>query len=356
LYRVGALGDFVDAQGNRIATEQKVRRFTEELNRIGRQLAITEILFVVDDTSSMKPWFARTAEAISSIAGRVQEAVDKNAAVRAGVAYYNDLDPSRPAHPGYEVAPLVDLSRREEVETLMANLEKHGEKGGGGQPREMAFQGLSAALHAADFERYSQKFVVVIGDCGDRGGGPTVQDLIGQIRQLSPDTCFLAVHVPQAARIDRDGDMRAFRTEMQAIVNGLNQGLEHPLSAYANISDRQGFLQKIDDTYHALRRQQVAEQRQLEDAKKGGRLPSTKIVQLESQFAQDPEMLALIDHIKRQEGVQLFFDGYAWYYDGSDPAQIAKCDLRPYVLTTESELEQLQKLLLVPRQPSIVRC
>lgn len=348
LYRVGVLGSFVGADGQSIASAERVREYQQAISRLTGQLALTEILFVIDDTSSMKPWFRNTASAIQGILDRVRSAAEETSNVRIAVAFYNDLDQNNPSHPGYTTMPLVSVGTS--VDRLVASVQDHTESGGGGSPREMVLPGISAAIENAGFQKHSQKFVVVIGDAGDRGGGPSPSVVGKSLAVLAPDIRFLAVHVPDPSLIERDGDMKEFRDNMLRIVAELKK-YPDARAAYENVSSRDRFLKLIDDAYRQLRDDVKRAQEAADDAKVGVRPPTRLAAALEKEFEGDSAMLALIDNLKKQTGVQLFQKGYIWHYKGVDPLENRRCSVRPVLLLSAAEVATMRDLLRALKLP-----
>src|SRR5205814_1693172 len=66
LFRVGGVGDFVTAGGQRI-DRARVEELQNYLRVCQLQAARTEIVFVVDDTGSMNVWFPEVAQVVEEI-------------------------------------------------------------------------------------------------------------------------------------------------------------------------------------------------------------------------------------------------------------------------------------------------
>lgn len=358
LLRLGALGDFVLPNGQSVA-QSKVRQFQNDIARISRQLELTEVLFIVDDTSSMKGWFNQhTARAIREIVSAAKESAGDKAQLRVAAAYYNDLDvplsrsPEFDEGPGFAVGRLADATRKEEIERLLKAVESRADRGGGGDSLEMLLHGIDVALTKTDFDPDSTKLIVVIGDQGDnglssnKGPGPTVAQVAARFKTRCRDGALLVVHVANdAQQINRDEDMKKFRDDMKSLVDDLNKGYDKPLSRYESASNVNGLLVQVKALYARLREEMRVKQAGLEDARKGGKPPASVVRNLRAEYKDDPEMLLLLDSLEKQTGVQLYFEGYAWYYDGDDQAERRKCDLRPYVLADISDVDRILGLL-----------
>jgi hypothetical protein len=349
LERVGILADFV--AGNVRVSRQKVAEFQEKLDRMKEQSRITEVLFVVDDTSSMRDWYDKyTAEAIKKI---VESAKKGDREVRIAISYYNDKDVPQNARPdgyverGVEVGPLVSSrdNNGKAVDGLLENARKHAHRGGGGGPLEMLHQGLYTAVTKTDFEANSQKLIVILGDYGDRGEGPTVDEIADEIRRLGENTLILGVHVAESVvKIRQDPDLQAFANSVKDLISRVEEGRDNKLSLYETASNLEIFLDKIDECYQKLEGNLEKYQVDLQRAKQGS-VAKSIIRQLQRDISNDKEMQDLIAALSEGKGAQFFYEGYAWLYDGDKPEERAKGYMYPYILATTGEITKVTKLI-----------
>lgn len=347
LAHVGVLADFV-AGGVRVSAK-KVAEFQSILDEYKKRSKLTEVLFVVDDTSSMRDWYDKyTVEAIKKIIERAQTGQRE---VRIAISYYNDIDVPQNVRldghveAGVEVGPLVSSLDKSAVAKLIEDSRAHAHRGGGGGPLEMLHQGLFSAVTKTDFDPNSQKFIVILGDYGDRGSGPTINKIAEEIRRLGPNTMILAIHVAESSnKIQRDPDLAAFAKSVKELITEVEADRESKLSIYEPVSKLDAFLAKIEEAYQKLEENLKKYEIDLALAKQGA-LAKSIVRQLQRDVSDDKEMQNLIAALSEGKGTQFFYDGYAWLYDGDNPKERVKGYMYPYILATTGEIEQVAKLV-----------
>ena len=139
-----------------------------------------EMLFVIDDTTSMQSYFPAVAEFVKGILGEAGEGE-----IKIAVSYYNDrADDKKPGPEPFTVEALKEIKNKQVADAEALQVEQHREvrpTGDGAQPEELMCEGLLAAIEKAGFSRGATAFVVVIGDTGDRSEEPSLKALLNKI-------------------------------------------------------------------------------------------------------------------------------------------------------------------------------
>ena len=145
-----------------------------------------EMLFVIDETSSMKPYFDGVAEFLEQM-GQAAEGAD--AGIRASVAYYSDGDAvgdwlrvstvlgNRPR----DLADLRGSGASRLANEVRMNLDKLP-KGVFADAPERSIEALYRAVTQTNFSENAHKFVVVVGDTGYLADSP------GKLSEKEKDT------------------------------------------------------------------------------------------------------------------------------------------------------------------------
>jgi hypothetical protein len=172
LLKVGVAGDFVDAGGKPIASREDI----EELRRVIRQfteVGRTEILFVLDNTSSMDRYLLEAAKTIEKIVESVRK--DRSREIYLGLVFYNDTPSGVRFNPDEQPVDVSHARLRKagtpEADQLIKRIRELAEKKqlikASGDAREQVFTGLKRGIQEAHFSTYARKIVVLIGDRGD---------------------------------------------------------------------------------------------------------------------------------------------------------------------------------------------
>lgn len=311
LCKVGVVGDFVDDTGKVIATASELADLQSVLQNLQEQMKRIEILFVIDDTSSMRPWFARTADTVQNIVNTVR--TEKQQDVRIGIAFYNDTDGQQPDHQPVTVYPLVDAQSKGGA-ALIETLRNHRPQDGG-DPAEMIFEGIERGVREVAFSPNARKLVILLGDAGDHAGMNV--DRIGRVVQaLTPrnqsQINFNAILVLSPKDIATAKAAGMFQLQMQALVtklNALNDGRER--AVYASIDDTKQVEDKIIHGYRSLVEEADTANRRIAELQRGQwgavQLPPETRAAIERRRVIDLDRL-----LKTRGGVQLFQLGYVW--------------------------------------------
>ena len=339
---IGGVGSFEGIDGKRL-TNLEILDYQHKIDEAASQLARTEILFVVDDTSSMIDWFPVAAQTFKGITDRFG-----GANVHASICYYNDgVGPEA----GFEVHPLQEL--RLHLADLTKEINLHAPKDGGDGP-ERVFRGIGRALKFVGFNdptNNSRKLVVVLGDDCDKleAGDTTAEDVAALLvpPQGTPVE-FYAIQVADPS----DADKRAFRDQMGELVTLARAKYRERYGAgdkdegryvFRPKRERDTIVKGIIERYDQLRAERDAwlgvlgQNRQGQFNSRGG-------AQLEKILK---ELGVDIETLKSMKGVQIFDQGYLWEKNSLGLRQI-----RPYLLINESELDQVLRLLQALTKPT----
>ncbi|HEX7378345.1 MAG TPA: vWA domain-containing protein, partial [Pirellulales bacterium] len=307
LLKLGVVGDFLTAEGERAFTQGEIRDIQNRLTALRGAVEQTELLFVIDDTSSMKTWFQAAADSVLRILQAVRKETGK---LRVAVAFYNDVIGGEGN--GVDPMPLVDAQAQ--GASVVTRLRNHQPKEGG-DPREMVFDGLVRSVREAGFSPHARKLVVLLGDMGDKSNenDPSHAAEAAVVAELLPDgespLEFYTLHVVAADRLKNEA-VRAFQTQMRTVVseyrkksNGLGQ------ASYALLSDANQVRDAIVERFAQLQAEQHRLSNRLEELRRGqvaGTAIGPELEMLLREYQID------IDKLKATRGAQVFEFGYAW--------------------------------------------
>lgn len=250
LFRVGVIGGF-EGQGKGFDPE-RYKKTTEALARQSRQV---ELLFVIDETTSMDAWFGVVAQMVERALTRARQ--DAGRVVKVAVAYYGDTLPDRYNRPcpASTPAPLVESRSGAAV---AAEVRGHEARGGGAtDPLERVFKGIGDAIVGAGFSPNAVKMVIVLGDMGNKheAGDPSADDLAGLLvprGELPIELLAIQVCSPE-----NNGDAgRRFRAEMQDLVRRARDRAEAEFARIArenNVQYQSGELSDYFNVRQAMR-------------------------------------------------------------------------------------------------------
>ena len=151
------------------------------LRKENQMQAGLEMVFVVDETESMQPFFSGVADFLES-AGRA--AAKQREAVKLAVSYYTD------GPPGTRVSatPLREVKGEKASQELAGEMRTHPDKlprGDYADPPERMLEGLRNSITTAGFTDGSDAFVAVIGDTGhEPANAVEKQKLIDEVATL----------------------------------------------------------------------------------------------------------------------------------------------------------------------------
>lgn len=342
LYKVGVVGDFVDPEGQVIATRGRILAMQKKMATIEQLLQTTEVLFVIDDTGSMQQWFGTVADTIERIVEKLGD-IDRN--VRVAVAFYNDSET------GVTTMPLVKLTTT--VGWKLADKVRSHKSVRGGNPREPVFSGIQEAIRGASFSPFARKLVIVIGDDGDLARADDAEQtreraVVGSLfPQMQSQIEFLAIQVYPQDQIDKLSAARAYATQMKAVASLAKEQGGEGLYDYVSSEDKDKVAALIIERYDRLN-QQAEEDRQLLERLKRGQWGQTKIGPA---LERTLEIFGVdVDTLQEQNGVQLFQEGYVWAKDRDITTGIAADTTAPsptrhVLLIDQQDLERMIDIL-----------
>lgn len=164
----------------------------EELARKGREAherAGIAIVFVIDETFSMQPFFGGVADFIDKNLDLDRAAVD----VRVAVSWYSDVENTDDTpHDVRQLEPLNGPGREQDLfgenrGRIVKSVREHKERiigGQGAQERELVYRGLIAAIEGAGFKEGENAMVFVIGDAADRSSPEALGSLQKKLTDL----------------------------------------------------------------------------------------------------------------------------------------------------------------------------
>jgi hypothetical protein len=182
------------------------------LRKENQMQAGLEMVFVIDETESMRPFFGGVADFIDS-AGRV--AAKQGEAVKLAVSYYTD------GPPGTRVTatPLAVVKGEEAARKVAGEVRGHPDKlpvGDYADAPERMLEGLRDSITTAGFAEGSDAFIAVVGDTGhEPTNAGEKQRIIDEVAELIK-THRLHVFFAHVGRRKSDSDM-LFKKDAEAV-------------------------------------------------------------------------------------------------------------------------------------------
>ncbi|WP_157369341.1 vWA domain-containing protein [Zavarzinella formosa] len=230
LRRIAFVGNVINAKNETLITAEAQEALKRKAANMDTQIrkAPVEMLFVIDDTESMKEWFGNTTKAIDEVIKSVSADGRK---LRVGFTFFKDV-PTEDRHDEKKLrkavipGKLVDAGSGD-YEGQKASLAKNrGEYSD--DAAEQVFLGLNVGIEEAGWESKgeSRKIVVLLGDTRDhadiatKAGEEKMAEVVGAL--CPPGTRpyeFYAYQVTGGG----DVDQKLFLTQMDAIVARVNQ-------------------------------------------------------------------------------------------------------------------------------------
>lgn len=343
LYRVGWVGGFVGGDVDLPVLRQQLRNAQESLKNL-------DILFVIDDSVSMKDYFPIVGDCLQTILKSIDFYEDRN--VRVAVSYYGDVDFSDEP---FETSKLADVRNRPEMDKIIAETRSHVGQGGGDAP-ESVFEGIRKAIDEAGFKPYAQKLVIVIGDMGDKSGDdPGDVEKSKVVQKLFPAGMpieFCAVHTEQRDRnpsVQRHPDAVRFETHMRGIARLANARDQESgeIASYIHSSQTNDVRQRLVDRYAQL-------QKVVSEVSEGVRKWQRGEWNTDIGPAVKRRLRVHgvdVEKFQRMKGSEIYQEGFIWHY-ARGPGEVPQ--LRERVLIEKSGVEEIVRILekLVGKRPS----
>ncbi len=159
------LSTFVAPGGGVNPIDSEEQKIMEENKRVLDNKLKYNIVFVIDGTDSMNPYFPQVRDAIKSSLTYF----DAEWQVKIGVVVYrNKAD-------GDRITEFRPLTPRDKIGHVAEYLDKVETKSVGFTHEEALYTGINTALDKMHFKDGESNIIIVIGDCGERIEGPDTQ-------------------------------------------------------------------------------------------------------------------------------------------------------------------------------------
>jgi len=282
-------------------------RLKEMRQRINDDAGV-EMLFVIDETSSMQPYFEGVARFIGNAAGAVAGQPLK---LKIAVSYYTD----GPAGNRVTVEKLGVVGNAAQAAAIAADVAGHQDKlpaGPFANAPERMLEGIRDAVTAAGFSKGSNAFVAVIGDTGHEPDPPTEKTkLIAEVAKLI-DTHQLHIFFAHVGN-RRTKAEELFKLDADAIRNDAvnNQGVPTERIIYQT-ADANTLQQALEDARQ--RADEVRRRTQRDIARMESRNRSTEPG---PKFDRQLEAAGIPRAAYDRDHLQYFMPARGWLYNPS---------------------------------------
>jgi len=186
---VGAMGEVINNKGEKISREE-MAVITQKYNKLREAFQNLNLVFVVDGTTSMEPYFLSVVGAINSTMDQITKKYPKIRTSFGGVIY-------RDLAEGKKITEILRLTENyKKVIEFFKNAQAI-DKFDKDEP-EALFYGLKTALRQVGFEEDKRNIIVLIGDAGNHSRIDNSQVDIGEIVKLiginKCDMCVFQTH------------------------------------------------------------------------------------------------------------------------------------------------------------------
>lgn len=363
LWHVGFIGDQIFVDGSIGATGVDLDIEREKLRRLAQEMKCVNLVVVMDSTGSMRSYFKPAADAVNTIASRINNLQganpDDQLEIRISVVFYRDYvdeDGKDGPNDTYLIKRLPLTQNMGAVSHfLSAELETPFEGAGGDEP-EAVFYAIDQAIAMAANEvadKKGFKALIVIGDKGNHPSGYQPPEPYGKVQELGVEDVakriedagysFYHIHVVEESRIEGDKDIRLFHDQMRDLDRRLN--LDSRMNSSTTTSDPKEVAEAIVDaaekeaeifcqTRKAMWETERGEIGLVELARSHGVQLTRRLTALMEENDIDPSVFV-------QKSVQVFDRGWIAEKDilSSTP------QVRPMILVERSTLEQLIAIL-----------
>ena len=337
LFKIGMLAQKGVDEKERASINRRIDALRKEFNQI-------DIVFVIDDTASMKKWFPKVNDIVDRIVNQMQNNEDLR--VRIAISYFNDRDKITGIH-SPETSPLesgIDAIR-EQLGNLLTHEEQRRVEA---DPAEMMFDGIEKAIEAAGYDKNANKMLIVIGTDPDKSAIP---DLSGSeehameiVKLLRPtDLRPIRFYAIQVAK--QSGDRKKFveQIEQQVLApfrrqreEGLDmkQGMMQNMGGVVNSQDPEAIEKYVLDRFRRMKKKNAADQ---------GRLRRMIHGDWDTAFGPglDKELRARnIDPATLKHDTVEYQPVFVWGIDKDGRKQI-----RPWILMDEPELNKIEQFV-----------
>jgi hypothetical protein len=370
LLEVGGVGGW----GN--MSSREVDDLKQQLGKMAREFQSSELLFVIDSTSSMAQYRESLAKVADTICRATQDELkrlreeepDAAPTFKMGVAFFSDIPRPQDRTPGENQESLVSkavttgklakvhengIDPQRYEGNLAEYIRKYPQRDGHDYP-ESVFFGLKKAIQEAGFDARARKLVVLVGDCGDAGHRddfpkpPSLKELADlfcpddELDHPPYELYALQVCDPNKAGSNDEerAALQAFAAQMQELCKLINarseKWIKRPTARY-EVAATGAISRSLESRYEALKRQ-LAHMRSLIEKARSGQLDHL-----------GPEMIAElrmrgIDPETLPKETQLFQRGFVWKYAPDLQSQRIR-QVRIQYLLDHKTLSALHRLL-----------
>lgn len=344
--RVGWIG-----QSGAGITNRQRREINRNLKRIADRLNMIDILFVIDDTSSMQPWFARAAAVVTAIRDQARKA-EFGDRTRIAISYYNDAALGDRKHSPLR-QQLVEINSPEASKQIV-ELQNHGETlQVAADPLELVYDGIAGAIRRAEFDNDALKLVVVLGHTAGKDSAAEPDVLSRLMHKLSRPIDVFALQVGDTSD-QKNLDVQNFQVQMESLIRKHCQNIpatpQKPALTAGEIDDvvNASFIETTDPKqvtdavlgkFFRLQQQNTADQQTIDELRRGNW--ATKPGPALAKLLQDAgvNLQELDESGKKQQ--HYFQEGFAWEFadkDGPDGNPVPQLRLWAFLNGKEIKL------------------
>jgi hypothetical protein len=335
LYVVVA-GQYVDEKGHPIANAEEIARLQTALQHLAEQHSNFEIVFVIDETESMQPWFGRVADAVSNIVQNLQKYQSIN--LKIGVTFYNDVALNR--------QPITCHPLTNDIDKIITNIRNH-KTARGGDPEESVFLGIKTAIEKSGFRPRSTKLLVLLGDDADKSSGISEKDIVELLFSYPVPIAFTAIQVYPEQQLANRPVAQKFRHQMETIAELYNRRAPDNVLLRATVlsSYEENIVQRrIADYVTTLATNQSifrGDLQKLQYGDFGAVVGQGMEAILRELGARDAELLK---RLRSTKGVQLVHGGYVW---APDLTMTKDAPVEYVLFLTQREVEEIRDSVLL---------
>jgi hypothetical protein len=330
LYKIGWIAQ-KGADGKEL---QEIQRRLIELKNSLNQI---DVVFVIDDTLSMKRWFTVTNNIVDAIRNALEE---EDARVRIAISYFNDAIRGTGQHrpDNNRLQPIGSVAANKQLRELRNHREVNNVNA---DPHEMMFDGMKQAIDKAGFDRQALKLLIVIGTHPDKSilrnakvGGRAIEDVAGRLKpDLSRPIEFYAIQVePQS-----NEDLKQFGPQIQSVLTEFRGRRKKDfndtrgIGAWKNSQNPAAVESMVLERFNKLKKKNEQDQQQLRQAIRGDW--DTRFTDALKRELKDQD----IDPDQLRDSAIDFYECYVWGKNKQGQQQI-----RPWVLMKETELLRIR--------------
>ena len=319
------------------ADGKELQEIQRQLIELRNSLNKIDVVFVIDDTLSMKRWFTVTNDIVDEIRVALE---GEDARVRIAISYFNDAIRGVGKHQpdNNRLQPIGSAAANKQLQELRNHREVNNVDA---DPHEMMFDGMKQAIDKAGFDRQALKLLIVIGTHPDKSilkstrvGDGAIEEVAGRLKpNWSRPIEFYAIQVePQS-----NEDLKRFGSQIQSVLTEFRGRRKKDfndtrgIGAWKNSQNPDDVESMVLKRFLKLKEKNQQDQQQLRQAIRGDwdtRFTKDLKRELEDQGI-DPDQL--------KDSAIDFYECYVWEKNKKGQQQI-----RPWVLMKEAELLRIR--------------